>query len=141
PLRAAVWKYTGDMTRATRIAAAGGKGLGYFLMALGFGQLLAGAFVGGMWMVFIGWFVRLTAASSYAQQLLRDRLAGLKAEDAVGESLQRTTPEATLRDFSARYWLRGEHQWYPVLDDGRPVGMISFALVRKVPTDRWSVTT
>ncbi len=140
-LRAAVWKYTGDMTRATRIAATGGKGLGYFLMALGFGQLLAGALVSGMWMVFIGWFVRLTAGSSYSQQLLRDRLAPLRAEDAVGGWVQTTTPETTLREFATEFWLRGERPSYPVIRDDRAVGVMSFQLLRKVPVDRWPVKT
>lgn len=140
-LRAAVWKYTGDMTRATRIAAAGGKALGYLLMGLGFAELVTGVFIGGLWMMFIGWFVRMTAASSYAQQLLRDRLVGLTAADAVDGWVLITPPDVTLRDFAEQYWLRGDRQWYIVVEDGRPTGMISFRLLRKVPLDRWTTTT
>jgi Zn-dependent protease/predicted transcriptional regulator len=139
-LRAAVWKMTGDLTRATRVASLGGKGLGYFLMALGLGQVLAGALIGGLWMGFIGWFVRMAAGSGYAQQVLRSSLEGLRAEDAIAGELQTTGLNHTLHDFVTEYRFRGRHQAYPVVEGERPVGVISFRQVGRVPPAAWDST-
>ncbi|MGH7483589.1 MAG: site-2 protease family protein [Longimicrobiales bacterium] len=59
--RAVVWKTTGSLERATRWAAAAGAGLGYLLMALGVFEALGGAMLNGLWLVFIGWFLRNAA--------------------------------------------------------------------------------
>ena len=69
-LRAAIWKITGDVTRATRWAARVGSGMAGALVIYGFWRLLVGDVVGGIWMVFIGWFVGNTARSSYRQHLM-----------------------------------------------------------------------
>ncbi|MEX0891806.1 MAG: site-2 protease family protein [Gemmatimonadota bacterium] len=78
-LRAAVWKVTGDMTRATRVAARAGQGLGWLL--IGFGVLLAvgGQIVSGLWLMFIGWFLGNAARSSVRQHLARSALDGASA--------------------------------------------------------------
>lgn len=67
--RAAAWKWTGDMTRATRIAATGGSIVGFLLIALGVLEIVMGAVGGGIWLVFIGWFLRNAARASYEAHL------------------------------------------------------------------------
>jgi hypothetical protein len=69
-LRAAIWKATGDVTRATRWASRVGAGMAIALMGYGFWRVLVGDVVGGVWLVFIGWFVRNAARSSYRQHLM-----------------------------------------------------------------------
>jgi Zn-dependent protease len=74
-LRSAIWKATGSLARATRIASAAGQGVGWLLVAAGVAWLLAGDLAGGIWFAFIGWFLVQAARSSYQdlqlQQLLR----------------------------------------------------------------------
>ena len=62
--RALAWKYTGDLTKATRWASTGGRWLGYALIAFGFVEAFSGRVLGGLWLVFIGWFLRATRSSS-----------------------------------------------------------------------------
>lgn len=69
-LRSAIWKGTGDVTRATRWASRVGVGMAILLMGYGVWQMLTGDFLGGLWLVFIGWFVRFAARSSYRQHLM-----------------------------------------------------------------------
>jgi len=87
--RGLLWKVTGNPEKATRWATNGGIWLGYGLMALGFLQAFAGAALGGLWMVFIGWFLRGAAEASYGQHVLRRILEGVLAEVPDGfEMLQ-----------------------------------------------------
>lgn len=136
--RAAVWKATGDLTRATRVATNGGKVLGYLLMGLGLLQIFAGAGIGGLWMIFIGWFVRLAADASYTQHLMRSSLDGIRAREAMSTDLQTVEPQLTLQDFVDRFVFSGRHEAYPVTDgDQRPLGIVTFRQVKGVPREQW----
>jgi Zn-dependent protease/CBS domain-containing protein len=81
-LRSIIWKVTGDLKKATRIASKAGDGIAYLLIFLGIVQFLRGNF-GGLWFVLIGWFLHSAAAQSYSQVMLRSALEGLKARDLM----------------------------------------------------------
>ncbi|MEX2583759.1 MAG: site-2 protease family protein [Gemmatimonadota bacterium] len=135
--RAAVWKVTGDLNRATRLASMSGRVLAYALMGLGLLQIFAGGLIGGMWMIFIGWFVRNAAESSYLQQLLRSRLSGVPVSEVMTRDVQTVDAASTVRDFVDAFVFRGRYESYPVLDDGRPAGVLSFRQVKQVPEVLW----
>jgi Zn-dependent protease/predicted transcriptional regulator len=139
--RAAVWKVTGDLTRATRLASRGGRLLAYLLMAVGVLQIVAGGLIGGIWMIFIGWFVRSAAESSYLQQVLRSRLAGVEVRDVMSAEVQAVPAELTIREFVDAFVFRGRHESFPVLDDGRPVGTVGFRQIDRVPRKDWDHRT
>ncbi len=61
-LRAAVWAVTGNLRRATAIAAVVGRGFGFLFIFFGVLRVFAGELVGGLWMAFIGWFLESAAA-------------------------------------------------------------------------------
>ena len=83
-LRGVVWGLTGSFTRATRIAAASGSIFAYFLMATGAAAaLFGGQIVGGLWFVFIGWFLLTAARASVGQMLIERMLARVRARDAM----------------------------------------------------------
>lgn len=135
--RAGVWKATGDLTKATRWAAASGKGLGYLLMGLGLLQIFVANLLGGLWLIFIGWFVRTAAESSYLQHLLRRSLEGVKVGEMMTPDPVTVAPETPLSDFVENYVFRGRHQDYPVAEDGRPMGIITLQRVKETPRDEW----
>lgn len=64
-VRAVTWRITGDRLRATRVAARCGQLLGGVLVTLGLAQVffVPGAFVGGLWQAFIGWFLAQAATA------------------------------------------------------------------------------
>ncbi len=68
-LRAALWAWSGDVRQATRIASLFGSALGIGLAVLGGVWLLKGRWLGGVWYVVLGVFLRDTARASYAQVL------------------------------------------------------------------------
>jgi Zn-dependent protease/CBS domain-containing protein len=83
-LRGVVWGLTGSFTRATRIAAASGSLFAYFLMATGaIAALFGGQIVGGLWFVFIGWFLLTAARATVGQMLIERMLERVRAGDAM----------------------------------------------------------
>ncbi len=69
-LRAVLWKATGSVTRATRWASMVGAGMAWLLIGYGVWKAFTGAVMGGVWLVFIGWFIRHAARASYRHHLM-----------------------------------------------------------------------
>lgn len=140
--RAAIWKRTGDPLRATRIATNGGKLLGYLLMILGLLNLFGGNPIGGLWLLFIGWFVRMAADTSYRQYVLRESLESVRARDMMTPAPMSVTPDITLQQFVEEHVLEGRHHSYPVVRDGdEPVGLVTLDRARTVPRAEWASRT
>lgn len=85
-LRAVLWKFTGDLTRATRWATHAGQGLGWLLIALGVYEVLTGYVMSGLWLVFIAWFLRDAARRSYQSHLAGERVKRARSTiERIGE--------------------------------------------------------
>jgi len=138
--RSIVWKVTGDLTTATRWATTGGKVLGYVLMGLGALELLAGAGLGGLWLVFIGWFLRNAAVMSLRQHVIANLLHGVAARELMTPSPHVVPPSLTLQELVDAHFLTKEHAAFPVVEDGRPVGLVTLQHVKGVPRDAWGST-
>jgi Zn-dependent protease/predicted transcriptional regulator len=138
-LRSAIWKTTGSLARATRIASAAGQGVGWLLVAGGVAWLLAGDLAGGIWFAFIGWFLVQAARSSYQDLQLRQLLRGVEAEDVMAADLRRIPPELSLQDAVNHYFMRYDHSAFPVEEQGRTIGLLTLRGVRQVPRNEWPI--
>src|ERR671910_3828421 len=136
-LRAALWKATGSLGRATQIASLSGQAVGWLLVAAGVAWLLAGDLAGGIWFAFIGWFLVQAARSSYQDLQLQQLLAGVEAEDVMAANLLRVPPELSLQDAVDDYFMRYDHSAFPVDEGGRTIGLLTLRGVRRVPRDQW----
>lgn len=67
-LRSAVWALTGDTERASRVAFAVGRLVFFLLIAWGGWRIVNGDVFGGVWVVFIGWFLLSSARGERAAQ-------------------------------------------------------------------------
>jgi Zn-dependent protease/predicted transcriptional regulator len=137
-LRSAIWKATGSLSRATRIASVSGQAVGWLLVAGGVAFLLAGDLAGGIWFAFIGWFLVQAARSSYQELQLRNLLRGVEAEDVMAGSLLRIPPDLTLQQAVDGYFMRYDHSAFPVEAHGRTIGLLTLRGVRRVPSQEWS---
>jgi Zn-dependent protease/CBS domain-containing protein len=136
-LRSAIWKATGSLARATRIASVSGQGVGWLLVAAGVASLLAGDLAGGIWFAFIGWFLVQAARSSYQELQLQQLLAGVEAEDVMAADLLRIPPELSLQVAVDDYFMRYDHSGFPVEEQGRTIGLLTLRAVRRVPREQW----
>jgi Zn-dependent protease/predicted transcriptional regulator len=136
-LRSAIWKATGSIGRATRVASLAGQGVGWLLVAGGVAYLLVGNLGGAIWFAFIGWFLVQAARSSYQELQLRDLLRGVEAEDVMAGDLLRIPPELSLQDAVDDYFMRYDHSAFPVDEQGRTIGLLTLRGVRRVPREQW----
>jgi Zn-dependent protease len=138
-LRAALWKWTGTLGRATHIASRVGVGFAFALMALGFLQTLNGAFVGGFWMILIGLFLRSAADASSTRTALREALGTLPVRDVMTCDVVSIAPDATITQLVDRFWAH-HFTSFPVVDNGTVHGIASVQQVHQVPPERWPET-
>jgi Zn-dependent protease/predicted transcriptional regulator len=137
-LRSAIWKATGSLRRATRVASLAGQAVGWLLVAAGVASLLAGNLAGGIWFAFIGWFLVQAARSSYQELQLRELLRGVEAGDVMAGDLLRIPPDLSLQDAVDDYFMRYDHGAFPVDEQGRTIGLLTLRGVRRVPREQWS---
>jgi Zn-dependent protease/CBS domain-containing protein len=136
-LRSALWHWKGDLRRATRTATRIGSGFGMGLIFFGILNAIGGNLIGGMWYFLIGLFLRGAATNSYRQMLLQ--MAFAKKPVA---SLMDTEPDTISADISLGR-LVSEHlphhkgKIFPVVEEGRLVGCITLAQIKKVPREEW----
>jgi Zn-dependent protease len=136
-LRAGLWRWKGDLRSATRLAAGGGRVISYMLIGLGIALFLFQGIFSGVWLAFVGWFL-LQAAGAEARALAGPRpLAGLRVRDVMVADPVTTSPDLTLGDFADRTGWSGRHAAYPVVEDGRAVGLIPLRCLAEVPREEW----
>jgi Zn-dependent protease/CBS domain-containing protein len=139
--RAVVWKITGDVGKATKWASFGGRWLGLGLVALGLWMAFSGNVIGGMWLVFIGWFLRNAAITSYQQHLLLSVLGGVRAGQAMSREPETVPAAASVQELMDEYIMRRRYSAYPVVQDGTTLGMVTLDALRAVPREEWHART
>ncbi|HSM19266.1 MAG TPA: site-2 protease family protein, partial [Hyphomicrobiales bacterium] len=138
-LRAAVWWFTQDFQKATRIAAATGSVLAIVLIGLGVLNIIGGAFVQGIWQMLIGFFVYSAAGASRAHAELRGSLHGVPVSRMMRQELVTVPADTPVQKLVDDYFYRHFYKVFPVVDEtGRPVGVIGLKDVasadRNAPT-------
>lgn len=140
-LRAMLWQTMNDLDKATRYASWVGQGMGYIFMAVGFSIMLFGSFIGGLWLVFIGWFLSNAAQQSYQQVVLRRALSGIEVARIMTQDFPHIRPDMLLDEFVHDYLLRYDYSAFPVTDGEDLVGIVTVNEVREVPRERWHETS
>lgn len=140
-LRSYLWWRHGDRTRAAISAARAGRAVGFGLIGLGLVEFLVGASIGGLWLVFIGWFVLGAARAEEAAVVTGHVLAGVTVGDVMSPQPQVAPGWITVDDFVERYLFGSRHSAYPVEEVGGGVtGLVTLAQLRHVaPVERAAV--
>jgi Zn-dependent protease len=132
-LRAALWRYWGNVARATRAAAGAGRFFAYFLIATGVIGLFGGQTGAGIWRLLIGLFLLQAAQMSSLQVWLKDALSGLRVRDLMVAEPVAVPARIPVADAIRDYFLTHGYGGYPVVRDGRVIGMLELAQVKAVP--------
>ncbi|MDR3661003.1 MAG: site-2 protease family protein [Mycobacterium sp.] len=140
-LRAYLWRRHGDEERAAIEALRAGRILAYVLIGFGLLEFLGGVLVGGVWMVFIGWFLLTAARGEQMALVTRRALAGLSVADVMTVRPHTAPGWISVDEFIQRYLLGDRHSAYPVEDrDGSITGLITLRQLRSVAPEMRSST-
>ena len=136
-LRAALWHFRGDLSWATSVAAGTGRAFGYLFIGLGLAMFIFQGSFSGAWLAFIGWFL-LQAATAEARYIATEEaLDGIRVRDLMVKDPVTVEADRSLGEFMDQVARSNRFTTYPVLDGGRPVGLLPFSSVAAVPRSEW----
>jgi Zn-dependent protease/predicted transcriptional regulator len=136
-LRAGLWRWKGDLRSATRLAAGGGRVISFGLIGLGVAMFIVQGAFSGIWFAVIGWFLLQASAAESRAIMRRDPLAGMRVRDLMVTDPVTASPDETLAQLVERVAWEHRHSAYPVVDDGRAVGMLPLRCLSEVPRHEW----
>jgi CBS domain-containing protein len=145
-LRAGLWAWTRDFYRATGQAATVG-----LLFGLGFGLIgvllvigsLSGAVSGqfassGGWIILLGVFLFTAARGSRRQAAMSASVVSRPIKDFMIGTVVSLTPDLTLEEAVNRFFLPYGYSEFPVVQEGRLVGLVTVRDIQAVPLSSWA---
>ena len=140
-LRALLWQHHGDKARATASAGRAGAMFGYLLISLGLLESLAGGALGGLWLVFLGWFLLLAARAEAATSADDAELAGLRVSDVMTPNPLVVPTQATVERLLDEWVYPSRCSTFPLVDmQGQLIGLVTQARVKRVPVAQRQTT-
>src|SRR5712692_10576194 len=133
-LRAIVWKRSGNIREATRIAGFCGQLMSLVLIAFGIYMALAPTFRAyfmGLWSVLVGVFL-LGAATSVVRSV--------RQPTTVAEAMSAPIaiePDLPISNFIDQVLPLHRHASFPVAHDRRLLGILSLEDLQKIPRESW----
>jgi len=133
-LRAIVWKRSGNIRDATRIAGFCGQLMALVLIAFGIYMIVAPTFRAyfmGLWSVMVGVFL-LSAATNVVKSAREP--ATVRDAMSVPVALE---PELPINRFIDEVLPLHRHETFPVAHHGRLLGILSLEDLKKLPREQW----
>ncbi|MEW6362080.1 MAG: site-2 protease family protein [Pyrinomonadaceae bacterium] len=140
-LRSIVWWFTGDGSKATRVASVSGQIIAIGFIIIGLLQFFGGAGFGGLWLAFIGWFLLSAAKATYFQSELKEKLHGVKVRDLMVPECAVVDANTNLESFVDEHLLRSPSRCFIVVQGGEPAGLITPNEVKAVERKLWKFKT
>ena len=139
--RAIVWSITGNMRRATLIAANVGRFFAFLLIFVGVWQMFSGNFSGGLWIAFIGWFLDNAASGQLQQTMSQGLLEGHRVSQAMSTRCTAVAADLTLQQLVDDHILGSGQRCFLVNRGDATVGLMTLHRIKEVPRPAWATTT
>lgn len=140
-LRSVLWQIKGNLRWATRIASSLGSGIGMLLIVLGVISFIGGAFVGGVWYVLIGFFIRSASQMSYKQMLVRRALGGEHVRQFMKTDPITVPASVSIEKLVREYFYKHHHKMYPVENSDGIAGCVTSKQIKQLPREQWAERT
>jgi len=114
-LRSALLRWKKDYDQSTKIAVRIGTAISYIFMAVGFIIILTGSFIGGIWLLFVGWFLKRGAQSYFEQHQISTTLSGVLLRDIMNTRFVSVKPDITVNELLNNYFNVYRNSEFPVV--------------------------
>src|ERR1700716_2049148 len=141
-LQSLIWLRTGDRLRATTIAARIGMAFAFLLIAYGLVTFFAaGGLFGGIWSVFLGWFLLSAARAEQTGALIRQALSGIRVAEVMTPNPIQAPDDISVEEALHGYVLTSRHSTFPTHDaSGRLSGLLTLAALKNVAPNARTTT-
>ena len=141
-LQSLIWLRTRDRLRATRIAARIGMAFAFLFIAYGLITFFAaGSLIGGVWSIFLGWFLLSAARAEETGSLIRQALSGIRVSELMTPNPVEAPDDVTVEEALHGYILASRHSTFPTHDSGgRLSGLLTLAALKNVAPNARTAT-
>jgi CBS domain-containing protein len=94
-------------------------------------EIFTDALIGGLWLIFIGLFVRSAALGSHQRGIVDQMLGRLRVRDIIVSNPGTLSPDLTMNEVVEQYFLG--YGGFPVVSNGQVLGLLSLSQVRNCP--------
>jgi Zn-dependent protease len=140
-LRTVLIKRRIDYDTATRIVVRTSVIISYALIGIGLLSIVTGSFVGGFWILLIGWFLNSGAQSYLQQQELASVLSDVRLGDIMNTNIIAVRTGSNLNDIFRKFFEVHMKTAFPIIDDsGSLSGLITLPIATSVSKDKRQFT-
>jgi Zn-dependent protease len=140
-LRAIVWRVTGNLRRANRIAVLSGQIVAFGFIAYGVYWIFTGRLFDGLWLIFIGWFLQNAATTTRSQTLIQETLQGVKVSQVMTCDCDRVPNLRSINQLVEESVMTSGKRCFFVTSEGQLQGMLTLRDIAKIPEQKWRFTT
>jgi Zn-dependent protease/CBS domain-containing protein len=147
-LRSILWAVVDNLRVATRWASAVGQAIAWLMIiggiSMAFGvqiPFFGTGFISGLWLAFIGWFLNSASVQSYQQVVVHDILEGVPVARMMRSNPPTCSADCSVSRLVHEHIMGTDDHAFPVLDNGRLLGLVTLEDVRRVSHDAWDTTT
>jgi CBS domain-containing protein len=143
-LRSMLWAITENLRQATRWATWVGQAVAWLMIMSGIAMifgvevpLFGTGFVSGLWLAFIGWFLNTAASQSYQKVVVDDILEDVPVSRLMRKDPPTVSANSSVTSLVHDHMMGTDEHAFPVMADGRMVGLVTLEDVRSVSRDEW----
>jgi len=140
-LRSIIWGATNDLRKATNIATIVGQVFGWIFIIGGVVMALTGDFMGGIWMVLIGWFLNGAAEASRRELEMRSIWLTVRVASVMNDRPETVEPSVPVSTLVNDVYIKRGLRVTPVVQGDSLQGIITIADIKKVSPADWSTTS
>jgi len=138
-VRAAIWHYSGNLRKSTRVVSTMGQIFAFLLMFTGLMVIFSGAIITGVFWILIGVFLLQSAKSGYYMVAMREGLSGIPVGKIMTTNPATVHPDITLRNLVNEYFFKSKFSCFPVVRNDELLGFIEINQVKSVDHDQWEM--
>lgn len=137
-LRGGLWQSSKNLLKATRKATRVSEILSLLMIFAGLSLIVLNPdnIVNGIWIIFLGWFIRSGAETSLRQTQMTEALHGVSVGDIMTRNLLTVAPNLTVQQLVNDYFLVHPHGGYPVVQNDKLQGVVTMGSVRSIPREK-----
>ena len=102
-LRAAIWYFSKNLLRATRVAVGLGSLISFLGIGYGFLTIITQGNIMGLWLVFLGWMIYQAGQTSYSQLVFQETFGGIKVEEIMSPNPVTVSPDLNLQQLADNF--------------------------------------
>jgi Zn-dependent protease/CBS domain-containing protein len=139
-LRSIVWKISGSLRTATRVATLVGQVIASLFIVAGIWLLLTVNLLDGIWIGLIGWFLLSSTQSAHSQVMLETIFKGVAVSEVMNTHPVTVPANISVQKLVHDLLLPQGWRTALVMQGEQLAGLISLSAIRHIPREEWGQT-